>query len=98
MSDRYSIFPSILPEEDTYGALELMDEVDSWILQGIAAAHPTETVNGQSAALEIADWITGRHSPDEIDGMVEIIKESEPPRSEIDLTPALNDDENHRLV
>ena len=98
MAPDYSIFPSILPESDSYGALELTNEVDSWILQGIAAAHPTDKIDGQSAALEIADWVSGMHSPDEIDAMVAIIEESEPPRSEIDLSPAFNDSENHTLA
>jgi hypothetical protein len=90
----YRIFPSILPEEDSYGSIELTDEVDAWILQGIAAAHPTDEIDGQSAALEIASWLTGNHAADEIDGMVAIIEESEPPRSEIDLGEAIRDDGN----
>jgi len=90
----YEIFPSLLPEEDTYGSLELTNEVDAMVLQGIAAAHPTESINGQSAALEIASWISGNHNAEEIDGMVAIIEDAEPPRSDVDLSPALQEDGN----
>jgi|SRR6056297_717037 len=96
----YTIFPSLIPESDTYGALELTQEVEAATLQGIAAAHPTETVNGQSAALEIADWVSGNHTAEEIDAMVALIESYDPPRdggpsrSEIDLSPALQEDGN----
>lgn len=90
----YEIFPSLLPEESSYNSLELTKEVDAMILQGIAAAHPTDAINGQSAALEIASWISGNHNADEIDGMVAIIEDAEPPRSEVDLSPAINQDGN----
>ena len=89
-----SLFPSIIPTDDSYDAMELVKETDAWVLQGIAAAHPKEAINGQSAAVEISGWICGNHTANEIDEMVAIIKESEPPRSEIDLSPALNEDGN----
>ena len=89
-----TLFPSIIPSQDTYSAMDLVNQLDAWILQGIAAAHTSEKINGQSSAVEIAAYITGNHNADEIDGMVEIVENSEPPRSEIDLGPALNSDGN----
>jgi len=69
-----------------------MGELDASTLQGIAAAHETEKINGQSSAWEISDFLTGQHTTDEIDGMVDIVLDSEPPRSEVDLSPAFNSD------
>lgn len=86
------LFPSIIPESESYDAIELVNEVDAYVLQGIAAAHPSDEVHGQCSSVEIAGWIAGNHTSDEIDGMVEIIDGAEPPRSEIDLSPALNQD------
>ena len=94
MASDFTIFPSIIPAEDTYNSSELMDEVEAMTLQGIAAAHNTDKVNGQSSAWEIADFLCGNHNTSEIDGMVSIIQDAEPPRSEVDLAPAFNDDGN----
>ena len=94
MANDFTIFPSIIPAEDTYNSSELMDEVEAMTLQGIAAAHNTGKVNGQSSAWEIADFLCGNHNASEIDGMVSIIQDAEPPRSEVDLGPAFNDDGN----
>ena len=93
MSD-FTIFPAIIPESETYNSSELMDEVEAMTLQGIGAAHNTDKVNGQSSAWEIADFLSGNHTTEEIDGMVSIIQDAEPPRSEVDLAPAFNDDGN----
>lgn len=92
MADRPTIFPSITPDNDTYDVPELMDDLEASTLQGIAAAHDTSKINGQSSAWEISDFLTGQHTSDEIDGMVDIVLDSEPPRSEVDLSPAFNDD------
>jgi len=92
MSDTPTIFPSIIPTADTYNVTDLMGELDASTLQGIAAAHETEKINGQSSAWEISDFLTGQHTTDEIDGMVDIVLDSEPPRSEVDLSPAFNSD------
>ncbi len=89
-----TIFPSIIPSEATYDQFELHDAVPAATLQGIAAAHPTDDVNGQSTALEIASFLAANHTESEIDGMVAIIEDAEPPRSECDLSPAVNDDGN----
>jgi hypothetical protein len=71
-----------------------MDEIEAMTLQGIAAAHDTSKVNGQSSAWEIADFLSGNHTTEEIDGMVSIIQDAEPPRSEVSLAPAFNEDGN----
>ena len=89
-----TIFPSIIPDEETYDEFELHDAVAAATLQGIAAAHPTDDVNGQSTALEIASFLAAHHTGSEIDGMVAIIEDAEPPRSECDLSPAINGDGN----
>jgi hypothetical protein len=86
----YRIFPSIIPESDSVSAIALSNDTDAWVLQGIAAAHPTEDVNGQSAGMEIAFWLSGNHTSDEIQRMVAIITDSEPPRSDIDLSAAFD--------
>jgi len=92
MADRPTIFPALIPDNDTYDVPDLMSELDASTLQGIAAAHTTDKINGQSSAWEISDFLTGQHTTDEIDGMVDIVLDSEPPRSEVDLSPAFNDD------
>jgi len=92
MADTPTIFPSIIPTANTYSVTDLMGELDASTLQGIAAAHETEKINGQSSAWEISDFLTGQHTTDEIDGMVDIVLDSEPPRSEVDLSPAFNSD------
>ena len=90
----YTIFPSIIPDSQTYGTQEIMQEVEASVLQGIAAAHGTDKVNGQSSAWEIADFLSGNHTRGEIDGMVSIIQDAEPPRSEVSLAPAIKTDGN----
>ena len=86
-----TIFPSILPDKDTYSSGDLLDELEASTLQGIAAAHTTSKVNGQSSAWEIADFLAGNHTKGEVDGFVSIMQDTEPPRSEVDLSPALNE-------
>lgn len=87
-----TIFPALIPDNETYTVQNLMSELEASTLQGIAAAHDTGKINGQSSAWEIADFLTGNHRTDEIDGMVDIVLDSEPPRSEVDLSPAINQD------
>ena len=87
-----TIFPSILPDKDTDSSGDLLDELEASTLQGIAAAHTTGKVNGQSSAWEIADFLAGNHTKAEVDGFVSIMQDTEPPRSEVDLSPALNQD------
>jgi hypothetical protein len=89
-----TIFPSILPDDETYSRQELMEMCEASTLQGIAAAHTTSKVDGQSSAIEIADFLSGNHTTAEVDGILEIIRNSEPPRSEVELAPALNDNGN----
>jgi len=90
----YRIFPSLISETERYTRKELLNSTAAHILQGAAAAHTTSKVNGQSSALEIADFLTGSHTKSEIDGIIEIIETSDPPRSEVDLSPAFNQDGN----
>jgi len=87
-----TIFPSILPDDETYDRQELMEMCEASTLQGIAAAHTTSKVDGQSSAIEIADFLSGNHTTAEVDGILEIVRDSEPPRSEVELAPALNED------
>lgn len=65
MSQRPSLFPSIIPGEDepfvddSYSATEL-DRMDGNELQSLAARHPTDEVNGRSTAEEIRDALEGK--------------------------------------
>jgi len=59
------VFPSILPTgsddefvDDSYTESELAD-MDGRELQSLAAAHPTDGVNGKSTADEIRDALEG---------------------------------------
>jgi len=90
----YRIFPSLIPETERYTRKELLNSTAAHILQGAAAAHTTSKVNGQSSALEIADFLSGNHTKSEVDGILKLVKDSDPPRSEVDLSPALNQDGN----
>ena len=90
----YTIFPSIIPDEQTYGSQEIMGQIEASVLQGIAAAHGSDKINGQSSAWEIADFLSGNHTRGEVDAMVEIIEDAEPPRSEVSLAPAIKRDGN----
>lgn len=59
------IFPSIIPDsddefvDDSYSAAEL-DRLDGNALQSLAAAHPTDEVNGHSTADDIRDALEGK--------------------------------------
>jgi hypothetical protein len=41
--------------------------------------------------MEIAFWLSGSHTAAEIGRMVDVIEDSEPPRSDIDLSDALRE-------
>ncbi len=86
----YRIFPSLIPDDESVSAIELSKTVDAWILQGIAAAHETPDINGQSSGMEIAFWLSGSHTAAEIGRMVDVIEDSEPPRSDIDLSAEID--------
>lgn len=59
------VFPSILPGkddpfvDDKYSAAEL-DRMDGNELQSLAAAHPTDEVNGRDTADAIRDALEGK--------------------------------------
>jgi len=67
-----SLFPSIIPGsddefvDDSYTESELAD-MDGRELQSLAAAHPTDEVNGRSTAAEIRDALEGKERV-EVDG------------------------------
>jgi len=67
-----SLFPSILPGkdgefvDDSYTEGELSD-MDGNELQSLAAAHPTDEVNGRSTAEEIREALEGEERV-EVDG------------------------------
>ena len=88
---KFRIFPSLIPEGRTYATNELMDDVTARTLQGIAAAHETDDVNGQSSAWQIADYLTANHYQQEIDAMIFAVQQGEPPYAEIDLSECIND-------
>jgi len=86
----HRIFPSLIPGDESYTRKEIFDNTPAQVLQGVAAAHTTTDVNGQSSALEIADYLSGTHTKAEVDRIIQLIEDSDPPRSEVDLSPALN--------
>jgi len=67
-----TLFPSIIPDsddefvDDSYTESELAD-MDGRELQSLAAAHPTDEVNGRSTAAEIRDALEGKERV-EVDG------------------------------
>ena len=64
-----TIFPSILPGrdepfvDDSYTAAEL-ERMDGNELQSLAAAHPTDEVNGRSKKEDIRDALEGKRRVD----------------------------------
>lgn len=63
------LFPSILPNEDTYSAQTLQEEWDYPVLRTVIAAHDTEQVNGKSTKLEMAHYLSGRYTQSTLDAM-----------------------------
>lgn len=64
MSQRPSVFPSILPngeefKDDEYGERELQRKEYSE-LQSIAAEHPSEDVHGRMSQEDLVDGLTGK--------------------------------------
>nr|ADE29317.1 hypothetical protein [uncultured virus] len=60
------IFPSIIPRDERKSPLTVHDEWDYNVLRKVIAEHDTDAVNGKSPQLEMADWITGQYSQDEL--------------------------------
>lgn len=65
MSQRPSVFPSILPDTDepfvdnSYSRAEL-ERMDGNELQSLAAEYPSDEINGRTKADEITDYLEGR--------------------------------------
>ncbi len=60
------IFPSIIPEPNRVDPLEVHDEWGYNVLRKVIAEHETDEVNGRSAQLEMADWITGQYEREDL--------------------------------
>ena len=60
------IFPSIIPSDQRKNPLEVDSEWDYNVLRKVIAEHDPDAVNGKSPQLEMADWITGQYSQDEL--------------------------------
>lgn len=60
----YTLFPSILPEEDqpfidNQYTREELERKDRPALQQLAAAHESEEINGKASSEEIITFLTG---------------------------------------
>ena len=72
------LFPSIIPDEDTYSATEIQNKWDYPVIRTVIAAHDTDDVNGKSTQLEMAAWCSGRFSKETIEKMMAEAKTEEP--------------------
>lgn len=79
MSD---IFPSLIPDEDTYGVTELK-EWEYEVIRTVIAAHDSESVNGKSTRLEMAHFLSGRYSKSTLDEMREEAQTENPDLGQI---------------
>jgi len=78
----YELFPSILPEDDTYSVQDLSD----WeykTLRAIVSNLPTKKVNGKSTRLEMAAFLSGRFNKTTLDKMKSEAETDDPDFSEI---------------
>jgi len=71
------LFPSIVPDDDTYSAVEL-NEWDYPVIRAVIAAHDTDAVNGKSTKLEMAAWLSGRYDTETLDRMRDKAQELAP--------------------
>jgi len=60
------IFPSIIPSDQRENPLDVHSDWDYNVLRKVIAEHDIDAVNGKSPQLEMADWITGQYSQDEL--------------------------------
>ena len=74
----YTLFPSLLPDDDTYSSKHLQDEWDYTVLRTVIAAHDTDKVNGKSTKFEMASYLSGRYSRDALDAMREEAQSDDP--------------------
>lgn len=72
------LFPSILPDDDSYSAAELQNW--DWLeeLRPIAAELETDEINGRSTQLEVVHYLSGRFSATILDEMRNEINTEEP--------------------
>lgn len=77
------LFPSILPDDDSYTASELQqwDWMDE--LRPIAARLDTDEVTGRSTQLEVVHYLSGRYSRTVLDEMRVEINTEEPDFTQI---------------
>jgi predicted 2-oxoglutarate/Fe(II)-dependent dioxygenase YbiX len=85
------LFPSIVPDDDTYSATEL-NGWDYPVIRAVISAHNTDDVNGKSTKLEMAAWLSGRYDTDTLDRMQAKAQELAP-KDEADYSEILEEAE-----